>query len=98
MQAYKIMHGHWGMGQMMFTKYLWTLEHPAVSWFKPPEQTVVNNAKLMKGVRVEETSVVSHKQLELFFLFFRILGRVQPGLIPSSGCFHRVSFYTIEPP
>ena len=22
MQAYKIMHGHWGMGQMMFTKYL----------------------------------------------------------------------------
>ena len=22
MQAYKIMHGLWGMGQMMFTKYL----------------------------------------------------------------------------
>ena len=23
MQAYKIMHGLWGMGQMMFTKYWW---------------------------------------------------------------------------
>ena len=22
MQAYKIMHGLWGMGQMMFTKYI----------------------------------------------------------------------------
>ena len=27
MQAYKIMHGLWGMGQMMFTKYLIVVDH-----------------------------------------------------------------------
>ena len=27
MQAYKIMHGMWGMGQMMFTKYLVVVDH-----------------------------------------------------------------------
>jgi 4-hydroxy-3-polyprenylbenzoate decarboxylase len=27
MQAYKIMHGLWGMGQMMFTKYLVVVDH-----------------------------------------------------------------------
>ena len=27
MQAYKIMHGLWGMGQMMFTKYIIVVDH-----------------------------------------------------------------------
>src|SRR5262245_41039028 len=27
MQAYKIMHGLWGMGQMMFTKYIVVVDH-----------------------------------------------------------------------
>ena len=27
MQAYKIMHGLWGMGQMMFTKYMIVVDH-----------------------------------------------------------------------
>jgi hypothetical protein len=29
-------------------------------------------------------------------LFFRILGRVQPGLIRSNVCLHRFNFWTIE--
>jgi 4-hydroxy-3-polyprenylbenzoate decarboxylase len=30
MQAYKIMHGLWGMGQMMFTKYLVVVDDECV--------------------------------------------------------------------